>query len=440
MTKWNSSLALLGSSARPSESWSPFSTPVRAWKDGIQFNVTIPTLPNTLSWRLTSIADDVIVCEGNFGVTTSNNPIFDIAGYSASTGQQLWIKNYTDIGWGQGGPVNGGLMVFNYAFGEGVFTFYERETMRWHIIDIKTGIERAVTPPLNSVTNNDWSFYDWHPSIRYGKLYTVGYSGSMCCFNLQTGKTEWVFNQINSGVETPYGGWPTYGGMTIADGIVYWGVSQHTPATPMYRGYNLYAINATTGEQIWSLPCFADPNAIATAGSQLITFNGYDNQIYAIGKGRSATTVSAPQTEMTIGSTVLITGTVTDQSPGQTALGVPAAGTPAISDEDMTAWMKYVYQQQPKPTNATGVQVHLTAIDPNGNFQNIGTATSNMAGNYVTSWTPPVPGIYTITATFAGSQRLFLPLRQPQLLRLLQCQTPATQSAQKSTLPSPQPQ
>jgi outer membrane protein assembly factor BamB len=258
----------------------------------------------------------------------------------------------------------------------------------------------------------------------------------MCCFNLQTGKTEWVFNQINSGVETPYGGWPTYGGMTIADGIVYWGVSQHTPATPMYRGYNLYAINATTGEQIWSLPCFADPNAVVTAGSQLITFNGYDNQIYAIGKGRSATTVTAPQTEMTIGSTVLITGTVTDQSPGQTALGVPAAGTPAISDEDMTAWMKYVYQQQPKPTNATGVQVHLTAIDPNGNFQNIGTATSNMAGNYVTSWTPPVPGIYTITATFAGSNSYYSSSAETNILISKASIAPAVPAAQPET-PAP---
>jgi hypothetical protein len=407
MTKWNSSIAFLGTPARASESWSPFSTQSRAWSTGIQWNVTIPTLANNPSWRMTDMEDDVIVSEGNFGASTSANPIFDFVGYSAITGEQLWVKNYTDIGWGQGGPVGPGMMTFNWAFGEGVFAFFERETMEWHIIDIKTGIETATTPPLNTVTNNDWSFYDWHPQIRYGRLYTVGYSGSICAFDLKTGKTEWVFNQINSGVQTPYGGWPTYGGMTIADGIVYWGASQHTPATPMYRGYNLYAVNATTGEQIWSLPCFVDPNAVATAGSQLITFNGYDNQIYAIGKGLSATTVTAPQTGIPFGSTAMITGTVTDQSPGQTSLGIPAAGTPAIADESMTQWMKYLYQQQPKPTNATGVNVKLTAVDPNGNFQDIGTATSDIAGSYVISWTPPVPGIYTITATFAGSNSYY---------------------------------
>jgi hypothetical protein len=406
ITKWNSSIAILGVSARANEGWSPFSTQRRAWSDGIQWNVTIPTLANAPTWRMTDMEDDVIVCEGNFGTNTTN-PIFDIVGYSASTGAQLWVKNYTNIGWGEGGPVNAGLMVFNWAFGQGVFAFYERETMKWHIIDIKTGVERCTTPPLNEVTNNDWSFYDWHPAIRYGKLYTTGYSGSVCCFNLQTGKTEWVFNQINSGVMTPYGDWPTYGGMTIADGIVYFGVSQHTPATPMYKGYNLYAINASDGKQIWSLPCFADPTAVAAACSELFTFNGYDNQIYLIGKGRSATAVTAPQTEMQLGSKVLITGTVTDQSPGQTAIGVPAAGTPAISDNDMTQWMKYLYQQQPKPTNARGVLVHITAIDPNGNLQEIGNATSDMTGNYVISWTPPVSGIYTITASFAGTDSYY---------------------------------
>ena len=63
--------------------------------------------------------------------------------------------------------------------------------------------------------------------------------------------------------------------------------------------------------------------------------------------------------------------------------------------------------QKPKPPNATGVPVHLTAIDPNGNFQDIGTATSNSLGNYAFAWTPPIPGLYTVTATFAGSNSFY---------------------------------
>ena len=49
-------------------------------------------------------------------------------------------------------------------------------------------------------------------------------------------------------------------------------------------------------------------------------------------------------------------------------------GLPCVSDASMTQWMEYVYEQQPEPTNVTGVPVTLTAIDPNGNFVTLGTA------------------------------------------------------------------
>ena len=66
-----------------------------------------------------------------------------------------------------------------------------------------------------------------------------------------------------------------------------------------------------------------------------------------------------------------------------------------------------MYKQQSKPTNTTGVKVHLTAIDPNGNFQDIGTTTSNSMSNYAIEWNPPVPGLYTVKATFEGSDSYY---------------------------------
>ena len=56
-------------------------------------------------------------------------------------------------------------------------------------------------------------------------------------------------------------------------------------------------------------------------------------------------------------------------------------GTPAISDESMGPWMEYLYENQAKPTNATGVPVELTAIDPNGNYIQIGSVTSDLTGD-----------------------------------------------------------
>ena len=79
-------------------------------------------------------------------------------------------------------------------------------------------------------------------------------------------------------------------------------------------------------------------------------------------------------------------------------------GVPCASDASMTDWMSYVYQQQPEPTNFTGVTVTLTAIDPNNNLITLGTATTDQYGMFHFTWTAPsVPGTYSITATFAGT-------------------------------------
>jgi hypothetical protein len=92
----------------------------------------------------------------------------------------------------------------------------------------------------------------------------------------------------------------------------------------------------------------------------------------------------------------MITGTVTDQTPA-------TKGTPAMSDASMNLWMEYLYMQKTIPGNATGVPVILTAIDSNMNTVDIGTATSDMAGNFGISWVPEIAGDYQIIATFAGS-------------------------------------
>jgi hypothetical protein len=69
--------------------------------------------------------------------------------------------------------------------------------------------------------------------------------------------------------------------------------------------------------------------------------------------------------------------------------------------------MEYLYMQQEIPGNATGVPVKLTAIDPNGNTQDIGTVTSDMSGMFKKMWTPPVPGEYTVIASFEGSESYY---------------------------------
>ncbi len=69
--------------------------------------------------------------------------------------------------------------------------------------------------------------------------------------------------------------------------------------------------------------------------------------------------------------------------------------------------MEYVYQQQNKPANATGVEVYLTVIDANGNYRYIGTAVSDASGTYSLQWTPDITGKYTVIASFTGTNAYY---------------------------------
>jgi hypothetical protein len=165
------------------------------------------------------------------------------------------------------------------------------------------------------------------------------------------------------------------------------------------------------------------------ADGYLMTFNGYDSQNYVFGKGLSATTVQAPLTGVAAGSTVTITGTVTDQSPGQTCLGIPAAGTPAINDDSMSAWMEYLYMQHVKPDNATGVPVSVVAISQSGEVTDIGQATSDDMGIYGIQWTAPdAPGLYKIYVNFAGTNSYFASSAETTMSIVAAAPTPASAS------------
>jgi hypothetical protein len=120
--------------------------------------------------------------------------------------------------------------------------------------------------------------------------------------------------------------------------------------------------------------------------------------------------LDTPKTAVTAGSTVVLQGSIVDISAGtkqeQQAARFPS-GVPAVSDESMSAWMEYVYMQKPKPTNATGVPVKLTAVAPDGAVIDIGTVTSDTDGKFAIMWAPPKEGLYKVTATFEGSNSYY---------------------------------
>jgi hypothetical protein len=65
--------------------------------------------------------------------------------------------------------------------------------------------------------------------------------------------------------------------------------------------------------------------------------------------------------------------------------------------------MEYLYEQQPLPTDAKGVDVIVEVLDPNNNYHEVGRTTSDATGFFKLAFTPEVPGEYTIVARFPGS-------------------------------------
>jgi hypothetical protein len=252
--------------------------------------------------------------------------------------------------------------------------------------------------------------------IAYDNFYSVGFAGILYCYDIKTGELKWTYgnggpgNSTNSGFALPYGHYPTM--MTaIGNGVIYMETTEHTITNPIYKGALARAVNATDGTEIWTLSAYTgggrSMSAYAIADGYATWFNGYDNQIYVVGRGPSATTVTASPKVSVHGDSVLVEGTVIDTAAGtkqdEQAARFPN-GVPAVSDENMTAWMEYVYQQKPRPTDVTGVEVVLNVLDPNNNYYEVGRTTSDANGMFKLMFTPEVPGEYSVFATFEGSE------------------------------------
>ena len=324
-----------------------------------------------------------------------------IAGIDSTTGEMLFNTSIVD-------PTDPDTWI--YRMGAGIGTGYGKmyasttshpeqedipyKTGGYVAFDVQTGELAWLSEPFDYPWGTFYA-YTYQPSA-YGMCYGLTYDG-VYGIDIETGEIKWHFYPGDSGMETPYSTWP-FGslGAVAADGKVFIASSEHSP-TVFFRGERIYAIDAFTGEEVWSILFSGRGMPSSVAMGVLVAENEGQGFTYAFGKGETETTVSASQKVISQGSSMLIEGTVMDMSPAQ-------PNTPAIADESMSEWMEYLHMQQPKPTDVTGVEVTLETLDPNGNFYEIGRPTCSNAGTYSIFWEPPVPGKYTIMATFEGSE------------------------------------
>ena len=306
----------------------------------------------------------------------------------------------------------GNLTIAYQTTSEDVFIYWEIQTTKYCAFSANDGSYLWETPISETYLNfYGWTEFGERPAlIAYDKLYSTGVSGTVYCYDLADGDLLWTYDAVDEYSEILWANnWWQF--ITFAtDGKIYMGHLEHSPIDPRPRGGPFTCLNATTGELIFRADGLFRQTlwgGLGIIGDSIIaTQDTYDQRIYGIGKGPSATTVSAGPKVSVHGSSILVEGMVTDISPGTQEYSKTARfpnGVPAVADESMTDWMKYVYKQFERPADAVGVEVVIEVLDSNNNFYEVGRATSDASGFFSCAFTPEVPGKYTIFATFEGS-------------------------------------
>ena len=396
LTLWNSTTLMM------SNSWDHITIRARGtydWSAGIQWSVPIPS--EVAGGFIAAVTHDVILVRyapssGMFSSLSYGSQT--TAGFDAITGALLWgpsnqtIPNMHDIS-----------MLGAYA---DVYVLHDKDTNQAYGYSMKTGNE--IWGPV-TLPGNAWSSISVAAQSAYGRIYIFDFGGYVNALDLTTGKIDWTYTPQSAGYNSGLGVYPLWYNGMISDGKLF--ISQsHMYDPPMFPGAQQLALNCTTGKVVWSLLSFTGRVPTASADGYLIQWNSYDCQIYSIGKGPSKLTLTAPSVGVTTATPITISGTITDISAGSKQDAVASNfpnGLPCVSDASMSAWMEYVYMQQPFPTNATGVPITLSVLDRNGNSRVIGTTTSDTSGSFAYTWTPDISGNFTLTASFAGSESYY---------------------------------
>ena len=436
LTVWNSSAIpseLLGATGTNYWQWRPQQYAVHDGRQGFSLNVTLDgkdgrSLPvqGTIRW----VREGIDIVGGTVGTNNGTTIVqgnfwaINLDPTKGVVGSLLWNETYTAPEMASSLSYAGtrpGMMYESMSVEDGVFIYRQDMTRQYWGFDLKTGQQLWESAPESQMQFYGLSSADDTPSITTCSSATATAVKSQPITSPQD-EIVWQYTAPDQGFESPYGNYPV-GIAAIADGKLYCTSSEHSPTQPLWRGSDLRCINATDGTEVWKILHWSAGMAAGTgvyiADGRVISLDSYDNYLYCYGQGKSGTTVSAPQIDISLGNSVTLTGTVTDQTPSgklNENYGTPSLttatdvgqdfslkGTPAVSEASMQAWMEYMFKQQAKPTNATGVPVSLDAYDPNGNYIHIGDTTSDLTGNYGFDWTPQVPGTYQIIATFQGS-------------------------------------
>ena len=197
-------------------------------------------------------------------------------------------------------------------------------TINWKGIcyDLTTGAkvwENQLVPPAGYQIN-PYDAFNFKGLYADGVELLQGFGGDIWAINASTGQQIWVTTTNlllgDPGTETPYGTWPLWVFNCQAQ-------SKDVAYFAVGHEYNPPLFHGAqlialnmTNGQLIWKELGTYTRAMAIAYGVLVNINAYDNQLYGFGKGPSATTVQVPNPMTTVGSPIVIQGKVTDVSAG----------------------------------------------------------------------------------------------------------------------------
>jgi len=408
MTLWNSSWAYMEGQQGMSQAWNVLGSTINASARGLQWTIDIPAgLPGSVA--AVEIGNRAFGMLG-IGVGTTEVKTWAFSLVPGHEGALLFNRTWAAPASWAAGDLE--IEANSISLKDGVYTFWTKQNRQYYGISTETGnLLWGPTPSEDYLNVYGWTSFGERPTlIAYGNLYSTGVAGIVYCYNVTTGVVQWTYKAEDPYTEYLFGNnwWLML--QYITDGKVYLGSLEHSPISPKPRGAPFVCLNATSGDVIWRANGLFRQTmwgGISIIGdSTIATMDTYDQRIYAVGKGPSTITAESPLIGVSKGTSVTITGTVTDVSPGTQSerllLRFPN-GVPVVADESMSDWMLYVYKQFPKPATVVGVPVRIEIVDPAGQYAWIGTATTDSFGNYAYSFIPQLEGQYLIMLTFGGS-------------------------------------
>jgi hypothetical protein len=371
------------------------------FEDGIQWSVEMPAELKgvELSLSIDSKTPEVLLLrqtETLIQWQEANSGWQVTAGMDTKTGELLW------------GPINQTLPALQdisvVAARDGYYILHNKDANEAYGFSLTTG--KQLWGPVE-MEGNAWSTTGRGGEIAYGKAYIFDNGGFVHAFDLETGHIDWVYTRGSAKYDNPFGVYPIfhYSMHSVADGKLF--LSEGYLYTPPLHPARRLAINCSDGELVWSILSYSSRSPGAIADGYFVQWNSFDNKIYSFGKGPTELAVTASPKVSVANSAVLIEGTIMDISAGSEQDGVIerfSNGLPVVSDDCMSEWMEYLYMQQMRPDNITGVPVKLAYQLPDGTWKDIDQVMSDEYGNFGFRWTPPEEGTYVVKAFFLGSE------------------------------------